>query len=45
MISDRLKKLIEQAEQSKEAEEFWKEIEREASRLEIPVDYFLAEFY
>jgi len=29
----------------KEAEKFWKEVEDEAARLEIPVDYYLAEFY
>jgi len=45
MTSDRIKKLIEQAERNKAAEEFWKEVEREASRLEVPVDYYLAEFY
>ena len=33
-------KEIEQA-----SEEFWAEVEREAARLEIPVDYYLAEFY
>ena len=27
------------------AEEFWEEVEREAARLEITVDYYLAEFY
>ena len=26
-------------------EEFWKEVEREAAKLEVPVDYYLAEFY
>jgi len=45
MTSDRIKKLIQQAEMNKAAEEFWKEVEREAARLEIPVDYYLAEFY
>lgn len=45
MISDRIKQLIKQAEMNKEAEEFWSEVEREAARLEIPVDYYLAEFY
>ena len=45
MTSDRIKKLIQQAEMNKAAEDFWKEVEREASRLEIPVDYYLAEFY
>tara|TARA_B100001063_G_scaffold238813_1_gene261476 strand:+ start:1330 stop:1455 length:126 start_codon:yes stop_codon:yes gene_type:complete len=27
------------------AEEFWTEIEKEAARLEITCDYYLAEFY
>ena len=27
------------------AEEFWAEVEAEAERLEITVDYYLAEFY
>lgn len=27
------------------AEKFWSEIESEAERLEITVDYYLAEFY
>jgi len=33
-------KEIEQA-----SEEFWAEVESEAAKLEIPVDYYLAEFY
>ena len=37
--------MIKKAEMNKAAEEFWKEVEREASRLQIPVDYYLAEFY
>ena len=45
MISKRLRDLIKQAQMNKEAEQFWKEVEREAARLEIPVDYYLAEFY
>ena len=45
MISDRLQKLIQQAEQNKIAEDFWKEIEQEAARFEVTVDYYLAEFY
>ncbi len=45
MIPARIKKLIQQAEMNIAAEEFWKEVEREAARLEIPVDYYLAEFY
>ena len=27
------------------AEEFWAEVEEEAARLEVTVDYYLAEFY
>lgn len=27
------------------AEEFWAEVESEAERLEVTVDYYLAEFY
>jgi len=45
MISKRIKELIMKAEQEKVAREFWDEVEREAARLEIPVDYYLAEFY
>jgi hypothetical protein len=45
MIPKRLRDMIKKAEMDKAAEEFWKEVEREASRLEIPVDYYLAEFY
>jgi hypothetical protein len=45
MISKRLRDLIKQAQMNKEAEQFWKEVEREAARLEVPVDYYLAEFY
>jgi hypothetical protein len=32
-------------EMQQAAEEFWEEVEREAARLEITVDYYLAEFY
>jgi hypothetical protein len=45
MISKRLRELIMKAEREKVAREFWAEIEQEAARLEIPVDYYLAEFY
>jgi len=45
MISDRIKKLIQQAEMNKAAEEFWKEVEREAAKYEVTIDYYLAEFY
>ena len=45
MISDRIKQLIKQAEMNKEAEEFWSEVEREAAKYEVTVDYYLAEFY
>ena len=27
------------------AEEFWAEVEEESARLEVTVDYYLAEFY
>tara|TARA_S200002703_G_scaffold157046_1_gene163998 strand:- start:231 stop:347 length:117 start_codon:yes stop_codon:yes gene_type:complete len=27
------------------SEEFWDEIEREAAKLEVTVDYYLAEFF
>ena len=45
MISDRIKKLIQQAEMNKAAEEFWKEVERCAAEKEVTVEYYLAEFY
>ncbi len=45
MISDRIKKLIQQAEMNKAAEEFWKEVERKAAKYEVTIDYYLAEFY
>ncbi len=45
MIPESIRDLIQQAEMNKVAEEFWKEVECEAARLEIPVDYYLAEFY
>jgi hypothetical protein len=45
MIPQRIRELIMNAEREKIAREFWEEIEREAARLEIPVDYYLAEFY
>jgi hypothetical protein len=45
MISKLLKDLIMKAEQEKVAREFWDQIEREAAKLEVPVDYYLAEFY
>jgi hypothetical protein len=45
MISDRLQKLIQQAEQSKEAEEFWQEINELAEKYEVTCDYILSEFY
>ena len=45
MIPKQLRDLIKQAEMDKVAEEFWKEVEAEAAKLEIPVDYYLAEFY
>ena len=45
MIPKRLRDLIKRAEMDKVAEEFWKEVEREAAKLEVTVDYYLAEFY
>jgi len=45
MIPKRIKDLIKKAEMDKAAEDFWKEVEAEASRLEVTVDYYLAEFY
>ena len=45
MTPKRIKDLIKKAEMNKAAEEFWKEIEREAAKLEVTVDYYLAEFY
>jgi hypothetical protein len=32
-------------EMQQAAEEFWEEAEREAEKLEVTVDYYLAEFY
>lgn len=32
-------------EEQQIAEEFWAEVEAEAAALEIPVDYYLAEFF
>ena len=45
MIPQRLRDLIKQAEMDKVAEDFWKEVEREAAKHEVSVDYYLAEFY
>jgi hypothetical protein len=45
MIPKRLRDLIKQAEMDKVAEDFWKEVEAEAAKLEVTVDYYLAEFY
>ena len=45
MISKKLRDLIKRAQMSKEGEDFWKEVEREAAKLEVTVDYYLAEFY
>jgi hypothetical protein len=45
MISKRIRELIMKAEREKIAREFWEEIEREAAKLEVTVDYYLAEFY
>jgi hypothetical protein len=32
-------------EMEKVAEEFWKQVEAEAAKLEVTVDYYLSEFY
>jgi len=45
MIPKSIRDLIKRAEMDKVAEEFWKEVEREAAKLEVTVDYYLAEFY
>lgn len=45
MIPKSIRDLIKKAEMDKVAEEFWKEIEVEAAKLEVTVDYYLAEFY
>lgn len=45
MIPQRLRELIKKAEMDKVAEEFWKEVEREAASKEVTVEYYLAEFY
>jgi hypothetical protein len=45
MIPDRLKKLIQQAEMNKEAENFWKEVEAAAKKYGVSIEYYLAEFY
>jgi hypothetical protein len=45
MIPKSLRDLIKKAEMDKVAEEFWKEVEAEAAKLEVTVDYYLAEFY
>ena len=45
MIPQRLRDMIKKAEMDKAAEEFWKEVEAEAAKHEVTVDYYLAEFY
>ncbi len=45
MISDYIKQLIEQAERNKMVQQFWEEIEREAEKYQVTVEYYLAEFY
>ena len=45
MIPKRIRDLIKKAEMDKVAEDFWKEIEAEAAKYEVTVDYYLAEFY
>jgi len=45
MIPKRIRDMIKQAEMDKAAEDFWKEVEAEAEKYEVTVEYFLAEFY
>ena len=45
MLPERLQDIIKRAQMNKEAEEFWKEIEKLASKKEVTVEYYLAEFY
>jgi hypothetical protein len=45
MISNRIKELIMKAEQEKIAREFWEQVEQEAEKYGVAVDYYLAEFY
>ena len=45
MIPKRIRDMIKKAEMDKAAKEFWKEVEREAAKYEVTVDYYLAEFY
>ena len=45
MISKKLRDLIKRAQMNKEAEEFWREIERLAEKYEVTCDYILQEFY
>jgi hypothetical protein len=45
MIPKRIKDLIKKAQMDKAAEDFWKEVEAEAEKHEVTVDYYLAEFY
>jgi len=45
MTSKKIRELIKKAEMHKESEKFWKEVEDEAAKYEVTVDYYLAEFY
>lgn len=45
MTPKNIKDLIKKAEAEKVARKFWEEIEREAAKYEVPIDYYLAEFY
>jgi hypothetical protein len=45
MISKKLKEFIEKAEREKVAREFWEQIEQEAKKYKVPIDYYLSEFY
>lgn len=45
MIPQRIKDLILKAQQDEVARKFWEEVEREAAKREVTIDYYLAEFY
>lgn len=45
MTPKSIKDLIKKAEADEVARKFWEQIEREAAEKEVPIDYYLAEFY
>lgn len=45
MTPKSIKDLIKKAEADEVARKFWDEIEREAAKYEVTIDYYLAEFY